>query len=227
MKLTHLPNNNNIILSCIDSNSNVQAIIFNNGLNIISSYNQFSSCQSIYGHNIVYSIKYLGYYIISDVVCGKYKRSFEPLEGELEEITEEQSTTQRIEDISSQNFECDNEEKSTEREKNEKEKEKEKSNEEKENLEEKIKEKEKEEITDINKQESEFESDQRIIENNITLEFQDEFLINLRTDLMKGFNNTKLDKGEDIIFSLGEITYTLTTTNNQKNKKIIIQPQLI
>ena len=36
---------------------------------------------------------------------------------------------------------------------------------------------------------------------------------------MKGFNSTKLDKGEDIFFNLGKITFTLTTTYNQRNNK--------
>ena len=263
MKLTYLINNNNIILSCINTNSIVQAIIFTDGLTTISSYSQFSSCKSIFGHNIVYSMKNFGYYIISDVVCGKYKRSFEPLEGQLEEITESLSITTMIEDNSLQNYEFEYEEKNDEEEKEEKEKEKEKEKEgksfeeeeeeeekekkekiieeeekveneneklkeekekvekeklieEQENLEEVI---EKEEITDINKQSSEFESDQRIFDDNITLEYQDEFLKKLKDDFMKGFNSTKLDKGEDIFFNLGKITYTLTTTDNQRNNK--------
>ena len=45
IKLTYLINNNNIILSCINTNSIVQAIIFIDGLTIISSYSQFSSCK--------------------------------------------------------------------------------------------------------------------------------------------------------------------------------------
>ena len=131
MKLTYLINNNNIILSCIDTNSIVQAIIFTDGLTTISSYNQFSFCQSIYGHDIVYSMKNSGYYIISDVVCSKYKRSFEPLIGQLEEITETVSTNQMLEENPLLNFEFEyeekeKEEKNDEEEKEEKEKEKEK-----------------------------------------------------------------------------------------------------
>ena len=51
---------------------------------------------------------------------------------------------------------------------------------------------EKEEITDINKQSSEFEFDKRIFDDNITLEYQDEFLKKLKDDFTKGFNSTKL-----------------------------------
>ena len=39
-------------------------------------------------------MKHLGYYVISDVKCGKYIRAFEPLEGELAEITEKVDSTQ-------------------------------------------------------------------------------------------------------------------------------------
>ena len=89
MKLYYLPNdNNNIILSCINSKSTVQALLFNDTLNYINNYNQFSSCNSIYGHSVVYSFVHSAYYIISDVVCGKYIRSYELLEGELPQIVE-------------------------------------------------------------------------------------------------------------------------------------------
>ena len=88
MKLNYLPNNNYIILSCINSKSTVQAIILDDKLNVIDAHNQFSSCKSIYGHNVVYSIIKSEYYVISDVVCGKYIRSYEPLYGELAEIIE-------------------------------------------------------------------------------------------------------------------------------------------
>ena len=95
MKANYLTNyNGNIILSCINSVSTVQAIIFTDSLEQISINNQFSTCDSIYGHTVLYSMKHLGYYVISDVKCGKYIRSFEPLEGELAEITEKVDTSQ-------------------------------------------------------------------------------------------------------------------------------------
>ena len=89
MKLHYLTNYNNyIILSCINENAKVQAIILTDSLTQVTTYDQFESCNTIYGHNIVYSPKLLEYYVISDVICGKYKRVYEPLDGELAEITE-------------------------------------------------------------------------------------------------------------------------------------------
>ena len=93
MKLNYLINNNNIVLSCINSESTVQAIMLTDGLTEISTKNQFSFCQSIYAHTVLYSAPLAEYYVISDVQCGEYIRSFEPLEGELAEIIE---TTQLI-----------------------------------------------------------------------------------------------------------------------------------
>ena len=88
MKLNYLENNNNIVLSCINSGSTVQAMMFTDGLTKISSNNQFSFCESIYGHSVLYSAANSEYYVISDVQCGKYIRSYEPLVGELSEIIE-------------------------------------------------------------------------------------------------------------------------------------------
>ena len=86
MKLNYLADGQNIVLSCINSESTVQAKFFNQDLNLKSSYTytQFSQCQNIYGHSIVnYNSEY---YIVSDVVCDNYKRCYEPLEGELSPI---------------------------------------------------------------------------------------------------------------------------------------------
>ena len=88
MKLDYLINNNNIVLSCINSGSTVQAMMFTDGLTELSDKSQFSFCQSIYGHSVLYSQSHSEYYVISDVKCGKYIRSYEPLEGELAEIIE-------------------------------------------------------------------------------------------------------------------------------------------
>ena len=88
MKLNYLTNNNNIVLSCINSGPTVQAMMFTDGLTEITSKSQFSFCQSIYGHTVLYSQSHSDYYVISDVKCGKYIRSYEPLEGELAEIIE-------------------------------------------------------------------------------------------------------------------------------------------
>ena len=92
MKLNYLVNNNHAVLSCINSDSIVQASIFPDNLDNPVIKNQFESCQSIYGHNVLYSEYHSKYYVISDVKCGEYIRSFEPLEGELSEIIEIDST---------------------------------------------------------------------------------------------------------------------------------------
>ena len=88
MKLDKLYNNNNIILSCINQNAVVQALVFQDSLGSINTYSQFQSCNSIYGHNVVYFSQKSEYYVISDVLCDKYKRYFEPINGELSEIIE-------------------------------------------------------------------------------------------------------------------------------------------
>ena len=88
MKLDKLYNNNNIILSCINPTAKVQALEFQDSLGSINTYSQFQSCSSIYGHNVVYFSQKSEYYVISDVICGKYKRYFEPINGELSEIPE-------------------------------------------------------------------------------------------------------------------------------------------
>ena len=99
MKLNYLINNNNIVLSCINSGPTVQALMLTDGLTEITSKSQFSFCQWIYGHTVLYSSSHSEYYVISDVKCGKYIRSYEPLEGELAEIietTQLQPTTETL-----------------------------------------------------------------------------------------------------------------------------------
>ena len=83
MKLDYLDDGNIISLSCINSNSTVQAIFFNNNLDLIDSitHTQFTQCESIYGHSIIKSNSF--YYVISDVMCENYKRCYEPLDGNL------------------------------------------------------------------------------------------------------------------------------------------------
>ena len=83
LKLDYLDDGNIISLSCINSNSTVQAIFFNNNLDLIDSitHTQFTQCESIYGHSIIQSNSF--YYVISDVMCENYKRCYEPLDGNL------------------------------------------------------------------------------------------------------------------------------------------------
>ena len=86
MKLNYLVNMQNIALSCINSNSTVQAMFFDDSLNFVKSSEQFTDCDSIYGHSILYSKNYSDYYVVSDVICNNIIRAFEPLIGTLSEI---------------------------------------------------------------------------------------------------------------------------------------------
>ena len=104
-------------------------------MNQINSYNQFSQCESIYGHSIVYSKNDLSFYIVSDVICQNYKRYYEPLAGDLSEIEIEIDSTQIIEDTEAKKEE-ENEEETTNNYEEEKIEEKEEENEEEMNEEE-------------------------------------------------------------------------------------------
>ena len=131
MKLNYSPIGGNIYLSCISGISTVKAKFFDKDLNLINSdtYEQFTQCSSIYGYSIVHNSVY---YIISDVICDNYKRTYELLDGELSPIVII-PTTQK-------------EEYSVEKEE-EKEKEKEEESKEEEKKEELIEEKKEEEMT--------------------------------------------------------------------------------
>ena len=86
MKLNYLGDGEKIILSCINSGSIVQAWFFRSNLDSISSNakRQFIQCSEIYGHSVIqYSSSY---YVVSDVICERYKRCYEPLEGPLSPI---------------------------------------------------------------------------------------------------------------------------------------------
>ena len=112
MKLYYLADAQKIILSCINPISTVYAFFYGDDLNQINSYNQFSQCESIYGHSIVYSKNDLSFYIVSDVICQNYKRYYEPLAGDLSEIEIEIDSTQIIEDTEAKKEE-ENEEETT------------------------------------------------------------------------------------------------------------------
>ena len=86
MKLNYLERYQKISLSCVDDISTVQANFFNDQFESVSSYKQFSDCQSIYGHSIIYSNSKLN--VISDVICDNVTRVYEPLDGALSPIIE-------------------------------------------------------------------------------------------------------------------------------------------
>ena len=113
MKLNYLADGEKIVLSCINSNSIIKAVFFNSNLEKGDSYEQFSQCnsiKSIYGHSIIQLNS--KYYIISDIICDNYKRSYELLNGDLSIITII-TTTQQMEEI----FEKEEEKKEEEEEK--------------------------------------------------------------------------------------------------------------
>ena len=171
MKLVYLPNyNNNIILSCINSKSTVQAYIFDDSLSYINKTNQFSSCNSIYGHSVVYSSIHSEYYIISDVVCGKYIRSYEPLVGELSEILE---SSVLVEDTETNKEVSNSIENNNQKEEEEKEEEEEEENEEiiiEEEEKKYEKEMEKENKVEIEKEEKKEEEEEKEKEKEIEIE---------------------------------------------------------
>ena len=119
MKLNYLADVNNIALSCINSNAIVQAIFFNEDLELINSFQQFTECESIYGHSVLNSKNNSAFYVISDAICNNIKRCFEPLEGTLSSIEEIDivSPSQIISDVSEKGEEENEEEKEIEVEK--------------------------------------------------------------------------------------------------------------
>ena len=86
MKLNYLEEYQKISLSCIDDNATVQSNFFNDQFYSVSSYKQFSECQSIYGLSVIYSNSKLN--VISDVICDNITRIYEPLDGALSPFIE-------------------------------------------------------------------------------------------------------------------------------------------
>ena len=86
MKLKYLVGAQKISLSCINDISTVQALFFDDNLDLLNSEpnEQFTQCESIYSHSIIQ--KNSVYYIISDVICENYKRSYKLLDGPLSPI---------------------------------------------------------------------------------------------------------------------------------------------
>ena len=56
-------------------------------------------------------------------------------------------------------------------------------------------------------------------EPNNTLCYSNELIQNIQNSLITGFDTSSIDNGEDFITTVGEITSTITTTKNQKNKE--------
>ena len=164
MKLNYLADGKKISLSCIyiGSKTTVQAKMFDENLNSIEkSYTQFTNCQTIYGHSIVQSDS--EYYIVSDVICGNYKRCYEPLEGELSPIIII-ITTQIIENDEEE--EKENEKEKREEEKETEERKKEEESEEKQEKEEEL-EKRKENYEDKKEEEMEEIREKEIKEEHL------------------------------------------------------------
>ena len=66
----------------------IQSILFNDDLQIYQTKSQFSTCESIYGHSVIYSDYYYKYYVVSDVICSNHKRTFIDLYGSIPIITD-------------------------------------------------------------------------------------------------------------------------------------------
>ena len=101
-----------IILSCISSNSKIQVAIFYANLTNNNTYSQFEQCESIYGHNVLYSTSYTNYYAISDAVCNGETSTFEKIQVEYFGTPVTEHAEQSIE-----NYEFEKEEKDREEEK--------------------------------------------------------------------------------------------------------------
>ena len=88
MKLNYLADVGYIALSCINSIATVQAVFFDDDLESVNSYQQFTECETIYGHSVISSKNNSAFYVISNAICNNHKRCFEPLEGTLSPIEE-------------------------------------------------------------------------------------------------------------------------------------------
>ena len=75
--------------SCIGSGSIVQSILLSNSLSIVQTNKQFETCESIFGHSVLYSSYYQQYYVVSDVICDNHQRTFIHLIGDIPKIEEE------------------------------------------------------------------------------------------------------------------------------------------
>ena len=74
--------------SCIGSGAAVQSILVSNSLSIVQTNKQFETCESIYGHSVLYSNYYQKYYVVSDVICDNHQRTFIHLIGDIPKIEE-------------------------------------------------------------------------------------------------------------------------------------------
>ena len=88
-KTNYLYETNLLSFSCISSDATVLSILTNNNLGIEQINEQFKTCESIYGHSVIYSTYFTKYYIVSDVICDNHQRTYIPLIGEIPKLEEE------------------------------------------------------------------------------------------------------------------------------------------
>ena len=81
MKVVILYEKQEIVFSCCsDSNGGIQAAFFNKALKTPDfSFIQFSSCENIYGHSILYSNNEQDYFVVSDVKCNGIEYIYQKL----------------------------------------------------------------------------------------------------------------------------------------------------
>ena len=114
LKVNYISKTDKISFSCIDYDGSIQADFFDSKLysEYSTSIKQFSSCENIYGHSILYLNNEKKYFILSDVKCDDTEYLLQELE------------SSKLEDISNINeYKEEEKEKEEEEEENEKEKE--------------------------------------------------------------------------------------------------------
>ena len=74
--------------SCIGPGAAVQSILVSNSLSIVQTNTQFETCETIYGHSVLYSNYYGKYYVVSDVICDDHQRTYIHLIGDIPKIEE-------------------------------------------------------------------------------------------------------------------------------------------
>ena len=95
IKINYIHEKDEIFFSCINPAGFLNSILLKNSFEIIQYNKQFETCESIFGHSIIYSIFYNEYYIISDAICDKYQRTFIPLIGDIPKIEEEENELEK------------------------------------------------------------------------------------------------------------------------------------
>ena len=90
-KFNYIPETKEIIFSCIDYDGSLQADFYNKDMEspYTHSIKQFLTCESIYGHSILYLKSKQEYFILSDVLCNNTEVLLQNFFGEkIEDISQ-------------------------------------------------------------------------------------------------------------------------------------------